>query len=125
MLRIYNIKYIDFMGYKLVKKQISYHHLIIPKRLGGKETVENGAILNQSTSHEYLHRIEGVDYDVFLAITSEMIDENLKGCLDVENLKRIADILRSFEREYCSYRYNSGKLLIKKQYIEDRVYKGR
>lgn len=113
---------IDFMGYLFTKpEQLSYHHLIIPKRRGGLETIQNGAILRQKTSHDYLHIIENYDSDMFYAITSEMIDENIKGHLDTENLKVIDDILQSFEREYINYRTKKGYLLIKPEYIEQRT----
>ena len=108
----------DFMGYPTSKKNtLSFHHLIVPRRnckaagLGEGYIWWNGAILNQSTSHDYLHLIEAKDYDMFLAITSEMIDENVKGYLDRESLLRIRDILEQFEREH------KGNLLIKDNYL--------
>ena len=124
MINIYKIKRLgyDFMGYTFGKVQeLSFHHLIVPKRLGGKETIENGAILKQSTSHNYLHRIEAYDRDRFLAITNEMIDENVNGRISKANLYRIRDILISFEREYYTKRTSNGSLIIKPQYIRDRV----
>lgn len=121
--RIMKLK-IDFMGYEVNKKNnLSFHHLIVPRRecksrgLGEGYLWWNGAILNQSTSHDYLHLIEAKDYDMFLAITSEMIDENIKGYLDRENLLRIRDILEQFEREHCSDRGKKGNLLIKDSYL--------
>ena len=114
----------DFMGFTVDKKSsLSFHHLIIPRRnckeygIGEGYLWWNGAILNQPTSHEYLHLIEAKDYDMFLAITSEMIDENVKGYLDKENLLRIRDILEQFEREHCSDRGRKGNLLIKDSYL--------
>ena len=124
------LKY-DFMGYTFNNtSQLSFHHLIVPRRLCQKEGLGegylewNGAILRQSTSHDYLHIIERYDLDMFNAITSEMIDENLKGYLDVENLKYIDDILRCFEREYCGCRTKKGNLIIKPEYTK-RMIKGR
>lgn len=115
----------DFMGYPALKKNtLSFHHAIVPRRncksmgLGEGYLWWNGAILNQSTSHDYLHLIESKDYDMFLAITSEMIDENVKGYLDKENLLRIRDILEQFEREHCSDRGKKGNLLIKDSYLK-------
>ena len=115
---------IDFMGYEVSKiNTLSFHHLIVPHRncktfgLGEGYVWWNGAILNKSTSHDYLHLIEVKDYDMFLAITSEMIDENVKGYLDKENLLRIRDILEQFEREHCSDRGRKGNLLIKDSYL--------
>ena len=114
----------DFMGYPSLKKNtLSFHHLIVPRRnckamnLGDGYLWWNGAILNQPTSHEYLHLIETKDYDMFLDITSEMIDQNFKGYLDRKNLLRIRDILERFEKEHCSDRSKKGNLLIKDNYL--------
>lgn len=122
MVNDYKIKTFDFAGYVIHNKQdLSFHHLIIPRRLGGTETKENGAILVQKTSHDYLHRIEQIDYDVFAEITSEMIDENIKGRLDIDNLKRIRDLLEYFEREYSNYSTKKGKPVIKESYVRERI----
>ena len=113
----------DFMGYKLQKGDIyTYHHLIIPKRKGGLVTRDNGAILF-STPHSYLHIIEAHDYDRFTAITSEMIDMNIKGYLDVNNLMFIDDILTSFEKEYINKTTKKGKKLIKDNYLNRNKFK--
>lgn len=107
----------DFMGYHLNRGDIyTFHHLIIPNRHGGKIERWNGAILCGQTSHPYLHLVEAKDYDMFCYITSEMIDMNIKGYLDSDNLRRIDDILNQFEREHCSDRNKKGKLLIKEDY---------
>ena len=108
---------IDFMGYEYHKSDASYHHLIIPRRKGGTETIQNGAILMQSTSHNCLHTTEKYDLEIFEFITSEMIDENIKGYLDKENLHYIDDALKYFEHEYCSATTKKGKPLIKEQYL--------
>ena len=120
--RIMKLGY-DFMGYKVDKKNsLSYHHLIIPRRLCSQNGLGegylfwNGAILRQDTSHDYLHLIEAKDCDIFLAITSEMIDQNIKGYLDIDNLRRINDLLKIFEKEHCYDRGKKGKLLIKDSY---------
>lgn len=118
----------DFMGYDVEKKQdLSYHHLIIPKRncklagLGEGFFYWNGAILNQSTSHDYLHLIENIDPEIFFLITSEMIDENIKGRLDIENLRKIRDLLLHFEKEHHETKNKNGKKLIKTDFIEKRI----
>ena len=91
--------------------------------MGGKRTIENGALLMQgqyfqdSNSHDYLHLIEHIDYEIFSLITSEMIDQNIKGYLDVKNLKKIRVLLEYFEREHLNDRGKKGKLLIKQQYL--------
>lgn len=107
------------MGYSLQKNDIyTYHHLIIPRRKGGPETIQNGAILCGKSAHPYLHLIEYYDYDRFLAITSEMIDQNIKGQLDLNNIFYIYDILEGFEREYSGTRNKKGKEIIKPEYTK-------
>ena len=118
----------DFMGYKVDKKQsLSFHHLIIPHResknygIGDGYLYWNGAILRQNTSHDYLHIIEKIDPDIFYELTSEIIDENIKGRLDIDNLKRIHDLLLYFEREHDHDTSKKGKLLIKREFVTGRV----
>ena len=118
----------DFMGYHVNRKQdLSFHHLIIQRRhckeagLGEGYLYWNGAILRQNTSHDYLHLIENIDPDIFYELTSEMIDENIKGRLDTDNLKRIHDLLLYFEREHDHDTSKKGKLLIKREFVTGRV----
>lgn len=127
MIKIYGIKGFDFMGYDVKRKEsLSFHHLIVPHRyckqqgLGEGYLMWNGAILVQDTSHDYLHTIETIDYDVFCDLTSEMIDMNIKGYLDKDNLRYIKDILLSFEREHDHDRNKKGRLLIKREYTHNR-----
>lgn len=126
MINEFKIKQIghDFMGYSLQRGDIyTFHHLIIPNRSGGPYARWNGAILCGKTSHPYLHLIEAKDYDMFCYLTSEMIDMNVKGYLDWENLRRINDILTLFEKEHCSDKNKKGKVLIKEEYTK-RVTRG-
>lgn len=118
------LKY-DFMGYAFsYPNQLSFHHLIVPRRLCKKEGLGdgfldwNGAILRQDTAHDYLHTIEKYDLDMFNAITSEMIDENIKGYLDLKNIKAIDDILNQFEHEYCGLRTKNNHLVVKLEYVK-------
>ena len=127
MIKKYGIKDFDFMGYDIKRKEVlSFHHLIVARRyckeqgLGEGYLMWNGAILVQDTSHDYLHTIETIDYDVFSALTSEMIDMNIKGYLDKDNLRYIKDILLYFEREHDHDRNKKGKLLIKREYTQNR-----
>ena len=131
MIKEFNLKKLgcDFMGFHLNKgDRYTYHHLIVPHRhckemgLGEGYTRENGAILF-TTSHEYLHLIESKDLEIFNLITSEMIDENIKGYLDTYNLMKINDLLNCFEREHEYDRSRKGKILIKREYY-NRIYKG-
>lgn len=120
MIEEYNLKNIDMMGYRFNKNNASYHHLIIPKRYGGEESIENGAILNGRTSHPYLHIVEGINLDMFIAITQEIIEQKALGRLDKECLKRIDDILNQFEKEHSGKRTSKGKVLIKPEFVYGR-----
>lgn len=118
MIREFKIKELgyDFMGYHLNKNDtLTYHHLIIPKKEHGKITRANGAII-QRIPHDYLHLIQNKDEDIFYYLSSEMIDMNIKGYLDIKNIRNINDVLCLFEREHCSDRNKKGKLLIKEEY---------
>ncbi len=125
--KLKKLKY-DFMGYKFQRTQdLSFHHLIVPHReckkagLGDGYLKWNGAILKQTTSHDYLHIIEHIDSEIFYRITSEMIDENHKGRIDRENLLRIRDLLLYFEKENNTKTNKKGLKLIKPIYITDRI----
>ena len=120
----------DFMGFEFNRpQQLSFHHLIVPHRhckengLGEGYLWWNGAILRQNTSHEYLHIIEAKDLDRFNAITSEMIDQNVKGYLDIYNIKKIDDILYGFEKEYQDKLNKKGKKIIKEEYTRRLIRK--
>lgn len=121
MIYLYSITDFDFMGYELANhKDASFHHLILRKSQGGLESVTNGAVLNGKTAHPYFHTIERVDPDITDFITSEMIDMNFKGYLDLDNLRRIDDVLTVFEREHCSDTNIKGNPIIKEKYIKCR-----
>lgn len=124
MVEIFHLKKLgfDMMGYTFKRAgDLSYHHLIIPKRNGGKETFENGAILRQNTSHNYLHAIETIDPEIFYAITSELIDENILRHIEYKNLKRIHDMLLYFEKEHDRDTFKNGHYVIKPEYITTRI----
>lgn len=128
MIKEFNLRKLgyDFMGYTFKSvRDLSFHHLIIPKRLCDSleskgYTRDNGAILNKSSSHEYLHTIELYDREMFLEITKQMVLE-LEICrLDIDALKRIRQVLLAFEREYQDKRNKNGKLIVKSIY-KDRI----
>ena len=129
MIREYNIKKLgyDFMGYSFTNiNSLSFHHLIVPHRECKNLHIEkdgytkwNGAIL-YTTPHEYLHLIEAKDYELFLKITSEMTDINIKGYIDRQNLIYIDDCLNYFEKEHSGKTTKKGKPLIKEAYLKRR-----
>ena len=127
--RLYKID-CDFMGYAIgnQRNDLSFHHLVVPKRdckkLGYGDGYEywNGAILMQSTAHDYLHQIERVDREIFDYITLAMIEENQNGKIAKEDLLKIKDLLLCFEKEHSDDELHSGKKLIKREYITKRKY---
>ena len=119
MIREYQLRELkmDFMGYELQPGDIyNFHHLIVPKRYGGREEWNNGAILCSKSSHPYVHLIECKDYELFLAITYEMIKENRQGYISPENIHFIDDCLSYFEHEHSGDTNCKGRPLIKEEY---------
>ncbi len=120
----------DFMGYSFSSlEDLTYHHLIIPRckseilGYGNGYYVWNGVVLDGNTSHDYLHVIERYDEDRFLAINSELLDEYVKGYISLENLRKIDDILTSFEEEYKDRRHHK-RLIVPEKYTE-RLFRSR
>lgn len=50
-----------------------------------------------------------------------MIEENKNQKIDIENLKRIRDLLLYFEAEHLDDTNSRGKKLIKETYLSDRI----
>ena len=117
MIEQYNVKKIDWMGYKLNKDNPYTYHHILKKENGGKERIENGAILTR-IAHEYLHKIECKDIELYNYINNVLKQINEQG---FEPLKRqllaIDFILRQFEKEHFGDSTKKGKVLIKNEYF--------
>ena len=124
MIQLYNLGELgcDFMGYVFDQKsQLTFHHLVVPKRMGGKMSIENGAILHGDTSHPYLHLIESKQRDVFEYITREMMEMNAKGCLELINLIRIHEAMREFEAIHGDERLSSGQKILTMAHPSKRI----
>ena len=127
--QLLELKY-DFMGYAFSKeKELSFHHLIIPHRLCKVQNIEdegyvkwNGAMLKQSTSHNYLHIIERYDRDMFEEITKLMIEQNQQGFIDEKHILDITDVLCQFENDYKNATTKHGKKLIRKEYKQRVIW---
>ena len=118
MLKIY-VPYsnLDWMNYKLVKEDLSFHH--IKKRVdGGKKTIENGAIL-QSVSHSYLHLIEHIDIQTYMALNEifKVVNEQ-KHEPTVLQRDMIESILQLFEKNHKWDKNRDGEVLIKYKYLK-------
>ena len=119
LIKIYKLEalHYDFMGYPFKSiNNLNYHHLLIPKRKGGSETIENGAALNMYTSHPYLHIIECYDNDRFIYITDNIQAQKILLQLEKENLQKISSCLKGFEQEWSGKTTKKGKEIIKEEY---------
>ena len=130
MIKKYHIKKLgyDFMGYTFKRPDdLSFHHLIIARKdshdagIGEGYLAWNGAIVNQRTSHDYLHIIEQIDREAFLEITKFMIMENQKGELDLNLLWEIRKVLLAFEALHWNQVKTDGKPFIRERYITNRI----
>ena len=121
----YNIEELgyDFMGYEFQsKKELSTHH-IVPRHTGGQTKKNNLCILNRNTSHNYIHLIEDIDYKTFLQISKCLMEQVKAGKVDLDELKRINEILLYFEDKYKNAESRTGGILIKPDYKDKRIIK--
>lgn len=130
MVNDFNLKKLgyDFAGFHFNRvNELSFHHLIVPHRdsmsfgIGEGYVYWNGAILVQNTSHDYLHLIEQFNRPMFLAITDELIKENKQGYVGIDNIRRIHSVMEEFESRYGNVKSKKGKLLVKREYVENRI----
>ena len=116
MLKIYKpISNMDWLNYKLVKKDLTFHH-IVKKVNGGFEEISNGALL-MPIPHQYLHVIEYKEWktykhlnDMFRIINDQRHEPTL------EQREIIECILQYFEYKHKDDRTTKGKMLIKPEY---------
>ena len=117
MLRIYNpVSNLDWMNYRLIRGQVTYHHCI--KRVdGGKKTIHNGALL-MPHAHNYLHVIECKEiktYEMinklFKIINTQLHEPNM------EQREIIEYLLLEFEDKHRNDLNSKGKILIKDKYL--------
>lgn len=121
LINIYNMNEIDWLGYKL-QDRYSYHH-IIKKCDGGNRTLNNGAVLFQ-TSHSYLHTIENYDIEKYILLNKILKDINTQRYMSTEEqLRQINYILSQFEDEYEDYISSRDKKIIKDEYKERILWK--
>ena len=117
MVNMYNLKGIDFAGYKVSKDNpYTYHHLI--KRCNsGKETIENGAVLTKN-SHEYLHIVESRDLELYNYINNVLKQINEQGHEPLlRQILAIDYLLKLFEYDHINDRSSKNKRLIKSEYL--------
>lgn len=118
MLKIYKpISNLDWLNYTIVRKEdMTYHH-IIKKSDGGKQTIENGALL-MPISHQYLHLIEYIDIDTYIFINKMFTIINKQKQEPTKEQREILEyILTEFENNNRWKKGSNGKILIKYQYL--------
>lgn len=118
MLHIYKpISNLDWMNYKLVRNQLTFHH-IEKKENGGKKDISNGALL-MPTPHQYLHLIECKDIKTYIALNKifKVINSQLSEP-NQEQREIIEYLLQDFEYHHRNDKNSKGKTLIQKKYKE-------
>ena len=118
MLKIYKpYSDLDWMNYKLIKSEITFHH-IIKREDGGRRDIENGALL-MPIAHQYLHLIEYKDINTYIAINKmfEYINRQQHEPT-MEQREIIEYLLREFEEKHKWDKGSKGKLMIKRKYLE-------
>ena len=109
----------DWLNYKLVKKDLTYHH-ILKREDGGKATIDNGALL-MPAGHQYLHLIEYKDIETYIAINKIFEIVNSQRSEPVLEQREIIEyLLRLFEEKHKRDKGSKGKILIKHKY-KDRA----
>lgn len=118
MLRIYKpLSGLDWMNYKLIRKEMTAHH-IIKREHGGRLELNNIAPL-MPVSHQYLHLIECKDIEIYIAINKMFkIINSQKKEPTMEQRLIIECLLKEFEDEHRWDKGSKGKLLIKRKYLE-------
>ena len=122
MLKIYKpISNLDWMNYKLVKKDVTRHH-IIKKEDGGRLEISNIALL-MPIPHQYLHLIECKDIDTYIALNKIFkIINNQQHEPNKDQREIIEYLLQEFEKVHRWDKGNKGKLLIQRKYLERSLY---
>lgn len=120
MLKIY-IPYsnLDWMNYKLIKNDLTYHH-IVKKEDKGKTEIANGAIL-MPVAHQYLHLIECLDIDTYIALNNLFKIVNTQGYEPTREQRELIEyLLKEFESVHKWDKGLKGKLLVQRKYLERR-----
>lgn len=118
MLKIYvPVSGLDWMNYRLVKEEVTFHH-IQKKSDGGKKEINNGALI-MPVGHQYLHLIEYLDIDTYLELNSIFKIVNMQGKEPTLTQRGvIEDLLLSFEDIHRWDKNSNGELIIKRKYLK-------
>ena len=118
MLRIYKpISNLDWLNYKIVRKEdLTFHHIVKREHFGKRE-VSNGCLL-MPVAHRYVHLIEYKDIDTYVAINKifKYINEQQHEPT-MEQREILEYLLTQFESKHRWDKGSKGKLLIKREYL--------
>ena len=106
------VKY-DFMGYRLIKDNCTFHH-IIKKCDNGKLTLDNGAPL-MPLNHTYLHTIEYSEHFMYECINNIFKEIHKRGKVLTSDYRLISEILHCFEDKHKKDINSKGRYLIKRE----------
>ncbi len=117
MLKIYKpLSGLDWMNYKLVKEDMTFHH-IVKRENGGRNEIDNGALLMYN-AHRYLHIIECIDNATYNSLNNIFKLVNKQGYEpSFEERLVIETILYNFERRYQNLENSKGKRLIRAEFM--------
>ena len=118
MLRIYKpVSGLDWMNYKIVKKDMTAHH-IVKRENGGKLELINIAPL-MDVSHRYLHLIECKDIETYVVLNKIFKIVNKQGFEPTQGQRQMIEyILREFETFHKQDKNSKGKILIKEEFLK-------
>lgn len=118
MLQIYKpYSNMDWMNYRLVKKDVTFHHCQ-KKCDGGKREIDNGALL-MPVAHQYLHLIECKDIDTYIAINKVFKYINQQREEPTREQRELIEyLLQEFEKIHRWDKGSKGKLLLQYKYLE-------
>ena len=118
MLKIYKpVSHLDWMNYKLVKTEVTYHHLI-KECDGGKKTIDNGALL-MPIAHQYLHLIENIEIEAYVRLNEifKVVNEQRYEPTP-EQRAMVEYILQVFESVHKWDKGKKGKILVQRKYLK-------
>lgn len=118
MLQIYKpLSDMDWMNYKLVRKNLTFHH-IVKREDGGKPIITNGALL-MPVAHQYLHLIEYKDIETYNAINKIFSLVNQQQYEPTREQREIVEyLLKEFEKVHKNDKNSKGKSLIQYKYLK-------
>lgn len=116
MLKIYKpYSNLDWLNYKLVRKDVTLHH-IIKREDGGRKDLDNLSLI-MPCGHRYLHLIEYKDIETYIAINKILKIINSQLSEPTREQREIIEyLLQDFEHKHKWDKNSKGKLLIKREY---------